>query len=76
MLAEPPNAPKEDRDADAHDHKKIFFPDQRVLAVSAAGFSWRGSAGLVLGLWRELPACFAVPTYTPPHNFCLRRIKA
>ena len=47
MLAEPPDAPEGDPDADAHDHHNFFFPDHGASAASAAGFGWRGGDGRV-----------------------------
>ena len=48
VLAEPPDAPEGDPDADAHDHHNFFFPDHGASAASAAGFGWRGGDGRVL----------------------------
>ena len=47
MLAEPPDAPEGDPDADAHDLHNFFFPDHGASAASAAGFGWRGGDGHV-----------------------------
>ena len=47
MLAEPPDAPEGDPDADEHDHLTFFFSDHGASAASAAGFGWRDGDGRV-----------------------------
>ena len=50
MLAGPPGAPEGDPDADTHDHRNFFFPDNRAFAAYAAGFGWCGGDGRELEL--------------------------
>ena len=47
VLAESPDAPEGDPDADAHAHHSFFFPDYGASAASATGFGWRGGDGRV-----------------------------
>ena len=46
VLAEPPDAPEGNLDADAHNHQRAFFPDHGAFSTSASGFGWRGGGGL------------------------------